>query len=125
MQQPSKASPPGATPLLRRLTKGYNTTAEEQGYQQKGSVPLTETAGCNDAGSGPPHLAHGALGRKPKLDVQLMSQLHSKLQQADVKELQLAIKWQGMPVDVPSVHSTLKRLHSPLFTTQFSMLPAL
>ena len=40
--------------------------------KQKGVVPLTETAGCIDAVSGPPHLAHGALGRKPKLDVQLM-----------------------------------------------------
>ena len=39
-----------------------------------------------------------------------MCQLHSKLQQADIKEFQLAVEGQGMPVDVPSVHSTLKCL---------------
>lgn len=60
------------------------------------------------------HLAHGSFGRQSKLDVQLMCELHGKLQQADVKELQLAVEGQGMPVDVPSVHSSLKGLHWPL-----------
>ena len=59
------------------------------------------------------HLAQGSLRRKPKLDVQFVCELHSKLQQTDVKELQLAIEGQGMPVDIPSVHSALKCLHLP------------
>lgn len=39
-----------------------------------------------------------------------MRHLDSKLQQAHIKELQLAIEGQGMPVDVPSVYSCLKGL---------------
>ncbi len=42
-----------------------------------------------------------------------MCQLHSKLQQADVKEFQLAIEGEGVPVDVTSVHSCLKSLQGP------------
>ena len=57
------------------------------------------------------HLAHGALGRQAKLDVKLMGQLDSEFQQADVKEFQLSIEGQSMPVDVSSVHSSLKSLH--------------
>ena len=60
------------------------------------------------------HLAHGSLGRQAKLDVQLMCELHSKLQQADIKELQLAVEGQSVPVDVPSVHSSFKGLHYSL-----------
>ncbi len=37
---------PTWSPLIRRLTKGYKTEAEEQGYQQKGAVPLTEAEIC-------------------------------------------------------------------------------
>jgi hypothetical protein len=33
---------PTWSPLVRRLTKGYKAEAEEQGYQQKGAVPLAE-----------------------------------------------------------------------------------
>ena len=33
---------PTWSPLVRRLTKGYKLEAEEQGYQQKGAVPLAE-----------------------------------------------------------------------------------
>ena len=39
-----------------------------------------------------------------------MRQLDSKLNQAGVKELQLAVEWQGVPVNVPSVHSCFKGL---------------
>ena len=39
-----------------------------------------------------------------------MCQLDSKLQQAHIKEPQLAIEGQGMPVDIPSVHGCLKSL---------------
>lgn len=58
------------------------------------------------------YLAHGTFGSQAKLDIQLMGQLDSKLEQADIKELQLAIEGQRMPVDVPSMHSSLKGLCS-------------
>ena len=54
-----------------------------------------------------------------------MCQLHSKLQQADIEELQLPVEGQGMPIDVPSVHSTLKCLHPTLSTIHLDMLPDL
>ncbi len=43
-----------------------------------------------------------------------MGELDSKLKQADIKEFQLAIKGQGMPVDVLSVHSCLKCLQEDI-----------
>lgn len=61
-----------------------------------------------------PHLAHCALRRQAKLDIQLMCELDSKLQQTDIKELQLTIEGQGMPINVPLVHCCLKRLHMAL-----------
>lgn len=33
---------PSLEPLITRLTKGYKAAAEDQAYQQKGAVPLTE-----------------------------------------------------------------------------------
>jgi hypothetical protein len=56
------------------------------------------------------HLAHSAFGGQTKFDIYFMCQLHSKLQQADIKKLQLAVEGKGMPVDVTSVHSCLKSL---------------
>ncbi len=59
------------------------------------------------------HLAHSAFGGKTKFDIYLMCHLHSKLQQADVKEFQLAVEGEGVPIHVTSVHSCLKSLQGP------------
>jgi len=56
------------------------------------------------------HLAHSAFGGQTKFDIYFMCHLHSKLQQADIKEFQLAIEGEGVPINVTSVHSCLKSL---------------
>lgn len=58
-----------------------------------------------------PYLTHGLLGWEAKFGIQLMSHLYSKLEQAAVKEFQLAIVWQCMPVDAAMPRRLLEGLH--------------
>ena len=58
-----------------------------------------------------PYLTHGLLGWEAKFGIQLMSHLYSKLEQAAVEELQLAIVWQCMPVNAAMPRRLLKGLH--------------